>query len=397
MPIDVGGRPLGPRVARASAGSPVLTPADKVRLLREATRGASDCYALRAQPSWRPVYSALPDEIVLMHLSGEVEIGAYPLIPNGSELPRVWWIAADFDGKRPGCNWESDVQRFMEYLVETGANILINRSRSGLGTHVRVLFAEPVPAWMARRWMTGWLEESGVVSEFDEEVPTSFDRLIPPQDTLLSGLTRDGYRRPGNLIGSPMHAGLARACGGTLPIAPEAAVQGDFAPDGKHWEHLIRALDGRAWGEAELARALADSPGKPDLVPPAAAPSHPPVRHHLPVVDSDDAIYFNRRWCEFFVMMEKNGHQSYNMWLALVSQLHRFGAAGRQAFHDISAVDHRYDSKETDRMWDTTQNLPMRCDRIADRGWRCPHLGTRRCAGAVAPTYLFEHARYEPK
>lgn len=384
-----------------------MTPEDKIRLLQEAIRGPDDCFALRSHAPdrdppwyWRPVYTKLTDDLVRRHLTGEIEIGSYALIPGATprEHPRCRWIAADFDGKRPGSDWENDVRQFLSFLVESGANILVNRSRSGLGVHVRVLFRDPVPAWMARRWMQAWVDESAIVDEIDDLKPTSFDRLIPMQDTLRMDLTDDGHRRPGNLVGAPMHRKLARSHGGTLPISLEAALRGDFDADGKHWEHLVQALERREWGETELLAALKDAPGDDDGSPPPP-PDHYPNRA-LTVLQGDAAsteLYITRRHCEFFVHLARGAEQPYAVWVALATQLHRFGEAGRELFHELSALDPRYKPRLVDQKWDQTADMhPNRCDTIAALGWRCPHLGTNRCRGAKAPAYFAEHQHYEP-
>lgn len=382
-----------------------LSVGDKVRLLREATRGPEDVFALRSDAGgmgapWSPVYSQLTDENVLMHLSGLIEIGSYPLIPVDDDLPKIRWIAADFDGKRAGTDWHHDVKRAVRFLLDIDANLLVNLSRSANGAHVRVLFKEPVPAWMARRWMQAWLEEAEVVEDDLRDVPTSFDRLIPPQDTLLSGFTRTGNRRPGNLIGSPLNGRLAKLGGGTLPIDPKLAAMGEFDPDGKHWEHLVAALEGQAWGTAELAVQLAESPGKPDMDAPRPAP--PPRMYGdgalLPVVlDARGALDFTLNHCEFMRHVRQPGAFTYSLWMALATQLHRFGEEGRSAFHSISAVDARYSATATDRKWEQTADMhPIKCSTLVGHGYRCPHLGTSRCAGAAAPAYFHEHTFYEP-
>lgn len=381
-----------------------LSVGDKVRLLREATRGPEDVFALRSDAGgvgapWSPVYSPLSDENVLMHLSGLIEIGSYPLIPVDDDLPKIWWIAADFDGKRQGTNWHHDVKRAVRFLLDVGANLLVNLSRSAKGAHVRVLFKEPVPAWMARRWMQAWLEEAEVVEDDLRDMPTSFDRLIPPQDTLLSGFTRTGNRRPGNLIGSPLNGRLAKQNGGTLPIDPKLAAMGDFDPDGRHWEHLARALEGRAWGEVELAEQLAESPGQPDLHAPRPAP--PPRMYGdgapLPIVDARGMLDFTLNHCAFMRYVRQPGAFTYQLWMALATQLHRFGDEGNAAFHAISAVDPRYRATSTDRKWEQTADMhPIKCSTLVGHGYRCPNLGTNRCAGAAAPAYFHEHAFYKP-
>lgn len=384
-----------------------LSPSDKVRFLLEATRGPDDVHALRSfdpkkeQPwFWRPVHGIATEEQVLRHLGGIIEIGAYPLIPGATsgEFPTCRWIGADFDGKKQGVDWQRDVQRFLSFLVDTRANILVNLSRSGQGVHVRVLFNEPVPGWMARRWMQAWLEESGVVSEIDDEIPSSFDRLCPMQDTLRLDLTHDGYRRPGNLFGSPMNKKCADERGGTLPISTEAALAGEFAPDGKHWEHLIHAVENRAWGEEELRAALRDAPGSDDARPPTGVQYG---NRALTVLQGDAAnveLLVMRRHCAFLQYLQAGGDQPYSLWVALASQLHRFGEAGHNAFHEISQLDNKYSSRHAEQKWQQTADMkPMRCDTLVDMGWRCPNLSpSKRCNGAMAPAYFPEHAGYEP-
>ena len=383
-----------------------LSASDKARFLLEATRGPDDCHALRShdpareQPwFWRPVYAPVTEEVALRHLAGEIEIGSYALVPGAGALdhPRCWWIAADFDGKRQGCDWRSDVQTFLGFIRESGANLLVNRSRSGQGVHVRALFREAVPAWMARRWMQAWLDESNVADEDDR--PSSFDRFIPMQDALRLDKTEEGYRRPGNLVGSPLHRLLAKTCGGTLPISTEAAAAGEFDPDGRHWEYLVGALERRAWGEAELRQALIDSPGGGDPIPPPIL-DHSYTNRALTVLSAGSAsveLLVARRHCEFMRFIQEGGSQPYNLWVALASQLHRFGEAGHDAFHEMSALDPRYKQRTAEQKWQQTRDMqPIRCDTIADMGYRCPHLGTKRCNGAKAPAYFPEHAGYEP-
>jgi hypothetical protein len=385
-----------------------LSPHDKAVLLLTAIRGADDCFALRAfdpnrdQPHfWRPVYMQATEDLAIQHMAGELEIGSYSLIPGPTPLswPSCRWIAADFDGKRPGADWQGDVQRFLEFIVESGANLLVNRSRSGCGAHVRVLFRDPVPAWMARRWMNAWLEEASILGGFDDSAP-SFDRTCPMQNALVAGTTYDGHRPPGNLVGAPMHRGLALANGGTLPISVDKALSGNFEPDGKHWEYLSKAVEERAWGEEELLAALLDAPGGDDGKPPPPIGSYDYPNRSLTVLQGNSAdreLYILRRHCAFFEHIQAGGAQPYGLWLALASQLHRFGEAGRVAWHELSALDPRYKERDTDRKWQQTADMnPMRCETLVDHGWRCPHLETKRCNGCPAPAYFAEHIDYEP-
>lgn len=381
-----------------------LTVEDKIRLLRELTRGPDDVFAMRTDKtagwSWRPVYAPLPDKYIALHMAGHVEIGSYALIPNGNgKAPNVWWVAADFDGKKQYTDWERDVRRTMEFLIDTGAPLFVNLSRSAMGAHIRVLFNEPVPAWMARRWFNAWLEEAGVLlpedesDDLDDGAPQSFDRLIPPQDFLSGLLNDDGNRRPGNLVGSPLNGKCVKKNGGTLPLDPKEAARGNFTPDGKHWDHVVAALEGRTWGVAELKQALTEAPGTPLTSIPEFGGGYGSVGFKLPVLRGNSKqLSYSLTFCEFMRHISNPQNQTYQLWVALATQLHRFGEEGREAFHELSKSDPRYKPSDTEDKWKETASLsPVRCDTLVAWGYRCPHLRGPRCNGAKAPAFFADH------
>lgn len=377
-----------------------MNASDKTSLFLRIVRGADDVFATRSadveirddgsrdrQERWRPVWVPLDESAARRHLLGLTEVGTYALIP-ASDAPLVRWIAADFDGKRPGTNWKADVQRLVTWMIDSGVVPFVNLSRSADGAHVRVLFDEPVPAWIARRWMTWWIDEA------DVGTASSFDRLIPPQDTLDSRAPKRGPRALGNLIGAPLHKGHAKRRGGSLPLDPYEVASGDFEPDGKHWEHVVTALDHDDKPTVASMVALVGDKRPAEL---AAGPRQF-GGHTLPVLAGDDAkLDFVLSHCEFFRFMRQPGEQSYAMWIAAATQLQRYGEAGRRAFHEISSFDHRYRSDETERKWSQTSGMtPIRCDTIATQGFVCPHLGGPRCNGAKCPSFFADYLGYEP-
>ena len=385
-----------------------LSSDDKVRALRDLTRGADDVFAVRTNDVWRPVYSELQDMNLLMHLSGAMEIGSYPLFPT-SDWPTCHWIGADFDGKTVSDSmWKADVSRALQFFTDhDGCPCVVNLSRSGQGAHIRMLFREAVPAWLARRWMHFWLKESGVLRGGDDDddewgdLPPTFDRLIPPQDQLSGQMNRHGYRMPGNLMGSPLHAGCARRNGGTLPLDPREAERGNYEPDGKHWEHVMTALEGRGWGETELRAALADCPDDDiSLEPPSYGgwgARDGSGRLTLPIIPAGEGeLDYTLKFCEFMRHMATPGEQPYHLWLAMASQLHRFGDAGHAAFHQLSSRDPRYNSRDVDQKWQQTAHMsPIRCHTLIDMGYRCPHVFTPRCNGAKAPAFFVDQTDAE--
>lgn len=217
-------RPPGPvqtGIFEADPG-PVHTgssPATKVAFFAALFRARTDVYALRwenarsGKSGWMPAvrggwrkgvpaaeraYLPLTDEVITAHLSGELELGLYPLL--GSD--RCCWVAADFDGPAAML----DALAYLKAARAAGAPAVLEISRSGLGAHAWLFFTAPVPAATARQIGSGLLREA--VALRGRMDLSSYDRLFPSQDVVqVGGL--------GNLIAAPLQ-GRARRRGATV-------------------------------------------------------------------------------------------------------------------------------------------------------------------------------------
>ncbi len=143
-------------------------------------------------------YLPLSREVVRAHLSGETHLGLYPLLDGDL----CWWLAADFDGQAAMLDALAYLKAARAWSVPAGLEV----SRSGVGAHVWVFFAAPIPAETARRLGTGLLREAMALRGHMDLA--SYDRLFPAQDMLPSGGV-------GNLIAAPLQ-GAARKDGATL-------------------------------------------------------------------------------------------------------------------------------------------------------------------------------------
>jgi superfamily II DNA or RNA helicase len=147
------------------------------------------------------------------HLEGRQTVGIYPLLPDET----CWLVAIDLDGT----SWRDDVGALRESAEDLAIPVLIERSRSGDGAHVWVLFAEPVAARVARS--VGSLLLTRAMSRRTISM-SSYDRLFPNQETMPAG----GF---GNLIALPLqHARRRDAC--TVFLGP------DLEPVPDQWAYL---------------------------------------------------------------------------------------------------------------------------------------------------------------
>lgn len=151
-------------------------------------RGREDTFAIQpAGGHFRP--QPLKDPLSVkdfreQHLSGKNCLGIYVLDSDSN----VWMSCVDFDSHadNPDPQWIEKTESVYYFLVEQGLSPCVEVSASGIGSHVWLLFDEPVEAWLPRAFFTG-------VSNF-LEIP--MPEIYPRQDRLVGkGL--------GNLIRMP--------------------------------------------------------------------------------------------------------------------------------------------------------------------------------------------------
>lgn len=179
---------------------------DKIALFKSLFRGREDVFALRWQGrdgisgysptclhEWDRSLCAKPrikcaecenrefrlitDETISNHLSGKHTVGIYPLLLDET----CWFLAVDFDK----AVWKDDAQAFMRTCKEKGIFAAIERSRSGEGAHVWILFDRPISASLARKLGCALLTRT--MEKRHQLGLDSYDRLFPNQDTMPKG------------------------------------------------------------------------------------------------------------------------------------------------------------------------------------------------------------------
>jgi len=234
-------RPPGPTQTGIFDGPPAMvdvssSPGAKVAFFASLFAARDDVYAVRwenartGRSGWMPAvrggwrkgvaagsreYLPLTADIIASHLSGDIDVGLYPLLDDD----RCWWLAADFDGSAAML----DALSYLKAARAVGAPVALEVSPSGQGAHAWVFFTSPVPAATARQVGTGLLREA--IALRGRMDLSSYDRLFPSQDVLPTGGV-------GNLIAAPLQ-GRCRRRGATVFLDTST-----LEPQDDQWAYL---------------------------------------------------------------------------------------------------------------------------------------------------------------
>lgn len=152
--------------------------------------------------------------------NGRDVVGVYAILPDNS----CSFLCCDFDDKSCEHGYQDDVRAYVSVCRDWGVPAYIERSRSGNGAHVWILFDEHIKAQTARRLgnaiLTEAMEREGKMSF------KSYDRFFPNQDYMPTG----GF---GNLVALPLQ-GRARKDSNSV------FVDDDFIPFTDQWAYLQR-------------------------------------------------------------------------------------------------------------------------------------------------------------
>ena len=231
----------------------ILSVEERVKLFRSLFKGREDVFARRwfskatGKSGYQPVcqnewdrqlcdkkkykcaecpncqFSPLTYDDIYKHLegknaNGEDVIGLYVLKEDNT----CHLLCADFDDKNCEHGYQDDVLAFVDVCKSWGVPCSVERSRSGNGAHVWILFETPVLAVKARKLgnaiLTEAMNRNGRISF------KSYDRFFPNQDALPEG----GL---GNLVALPLQ-GKARKEGNSV------FVDENFEPYADQWEYL---------------------------------------------------------------------------------------------------------------------------------------------------------------
>ena len=237
----------------ASHPTSILSLDEKVALFRDIFSGREDIFARRwyspstGKSGYQPVcarewdreycdkkkykcaecpnreFQPLGYDDIYRHLEGKDSngrdvVGVYAILPDNT----CRFICCDFDDKSCEHGYETDVRAYVKVCKDWNIPAYIERSRSGNGAHIWILFAEPIKAKTARLLgnviLTEAMEREGKMSF------KSYDRFFPNQDFMPQG----GF---GNLVALPLQ-GQSRRNGNSVFVDER------FQPYHDQWAYL---------------------------------------------------------------------------------------------------------------------------------------------------------------
>ena len=179
------------------------------------------------------------------HLKGTKEdgtdvLGIYPLLPDGT----CRFIVFDFDNHEKGAEstdfantdneWHKEVDALRKMCELNGIKPLVERSRSGKGSHVWIFFKKPIASSVARNFGFMLLDKGS--TSINMKSFRYYDRMFPAQDKT------DGI---GNLIALPLQ-------GQALKSGNSAFVDKNWNAYPNQWDILLNKTEKLSLEDIEL-------------------------------------------------------------------------------------------------------------------------------------------------
>lgn len=292
------------------------------------------------------VKAPLTREVAELHVRGKRLLGAVGSDPDGFTTS----VGLDLDAHTFKQDPVSAAKRFVLKAKAVDIPILMHKSKSGSGLHIRTIFRDLVPVHEARALYVGLVMLAGLASD------AAVDKVWPPPYGL-------------GVLAFPYNAQFALKTGGCLALNPFTMQVLDRS------EQMMPVLDSTEPDRDDLIGALRALGLRTDDQVQLLS-SGAPVRRNTVVsptqkgTDKGLDIMFDQ--CEAVNRLRYEARElSYEFWFGMMTNFAPF-ADGHEVFTTISKLDSaRFDAKKLNAMWSSIKGGPRYCENL-DTGWTCP-------------------------
>ena len=300
-----------------------------------------------------PIYKTpLTEDLARKHIAGKLILGAVASDQDGKTNTVGLDVDAHLCTQKPGVA----VRRFVLQARALDVPVVVHSSKSGNGAHVRTLFSEKVPAFLARAMYIAIVLAAGLNGD------AAIDKVWPPSHGL-------------GVLALPYNSQCAKSCGGTMalngttlqPLARDCQVPAVLDTDEmnrREVETTLRAMGLRTESDAAILSGQAR----------VKAEWLDPTRQVKDGVDG--GIQHMMRMCDAVARLRDHATAvSYEFWFGLMTNFRPF-IGGYEIFTELSALDSkRFDKKALDRSWKAIAGGPRLCQHL-DAFWDCPRRGS---------------------
>lgn len=337
----------------------------------------SHCYA-RAR--WVPardryefpiIKQPLTPKIALLHVTGKVILGAVASDEEGKTNN----VGLDLDAHFAGQNPAKATRKFIRTAESLDVPVVVHSSKSGKGAHIRTLFSERVPTFLARAMFIALVLAAGLNGE------KAVDKVWPPSHGI-------------GVLALPYNAQAARASGGSLALHPHSLLpldKSDQVPavldthemKREDVEHTLRMLGVHTEADAAVLSGQARVRGQWT------------DQTRQTKVETDGGIQHMIRMCDAVARLRDYPLDiSYEFWFSMMTNFRPF-IGGRELFTAYSELDvKRFDPKVLERSWKAISGGPRLCTHL-DTSWTCPRYGSCPARSPAGLPFAVKRAQKE--
>lgn len=316
------------------------------------------------------IEGTITEKVAESHVKGQVILGGVASDDSGFTN----CVGLDVDRHMSSQNPREACRRFVRCAEILNIPVVVHSSKSGAGTHIRTLFKERVPSFIARALYVSLVIAAGLSRD------SAVDRVWPPTHGL-------------GVLALPYNGRAAIEKRGCLALDPH-----NFEILSKN-DQTNAVLGAERLTKREIERILCIMGVKTEqqacIVSGTGLSRDAPVGLRSIKDGTDGGIQLMVNECLAVQRLRAEARRiTYEFWYSMATNFHPF-IGGYQIFRAMSELDPaRFDLKALDKTWRAIAGGPKMCVHL-DTNWRCEKIGTCSARSPAGLPFAIKRAERE--